>query len=60
MTLDEAITNLEKERDDHHSLSTDLTGQALVLGIEALEFFRIHQGHGHGPFSRTLPSQTEY
>ncbi len=59
MTLVEAITRLENERKDHHSLSTDLTGQALALGIEALNFYRKARGVIRNPYNRKLPSETE-
>ncbi len=58
MTLVEAIKRLEDERKDHHSLSTDLTGQALVLGIEALVFTKKTRGSTFNPFRRKLPSET--
>ena len=59
MTLDEAITNLEKERDDHHSLSTDLTGQALVLGIEALAALKNQRLSLAAFVSGPLPGETD-
>lgn len=37
MTIDEAIKILEQEQHDHHSLNTDIIGQAERLGIEALK-----------------------
>jgi hypothetical protein len=58
MTLVEAIKRLEKERKDHHSLSTDKLGQALVLGIEASEHFRRARGSYRNPSNRKLPSET--
>ncbi|MBA7532639.1 hypothetical protein ES705_24865 [subsurface metagenome] len=59
MTIDEAITHLEQERTDHHSLPTDLTGQALVLGIEALMRVKTQRISVEALGSGLLPGETE-
>lgn len=40
MTLEKAITILTEERQDHHSLATDVIGRAEALAIEALALVR--------------------
>lgn len=60
MTLREAITRLVQERKDHHSLSTDLTGQALVLGIEGLLRIENRRAESNGKLGPLLPSETEH
>ncbi len=60
MTLHDAIERLKEERQDHHSLSTDLTGQALVLALEAMAFLKMRRGAYKSSYNVKLPSETEF
>ncbi|MBA7534363.1 hypothetical protein ES705_26609 [subsurface metagenome] len=57
MTLEDAVIALEDERQDHHSMPTDRTGQALQLGIEAL--MRVTAGRPAPPSLAFLPLKSE-
>lgn len=58
MKLEEAIEILTNERKDHHSLSTDVIGQAEQLGIEALQFLVRWRGKAEIQPFPILPSET--
>lgn len=59
MTLTETIRVLEKEKEDHHSFSTDVIGKAEQIGIEALKAYQLaRKEYGfRGPL--LLPGETE-
>ncbi|MBA7648414.1 hypothetical protein ES703_56200 [subsurface metagenome] len=53
MNLDEAIETLIEYRHDHHSLSTDRFGKAILLSVEALK--RVKTGRPAPPSLAFLP-----
>lgn len=59
ITIDEAIKILEEERRDHHSLSTDIIGQAEGLGIEALKRFSVARKNNVDIHPTLLQGETE-
>lgn len=59
MTINEAITNLTRYKDDHHSFSTDCIGQSMQLGIEALKECRDQYDPDHQCMRKKLPGETE-
>lgn len=58
MTIDEAIKKLEKYRRDRHSYPTDLNGQAMQLGIEALKTWKERLEWKPPLIPRHLPGET--
>lgn len=58
MTLNEAIKINEQERTDHHSLRTDVIGQAQQLGIEALKRVQDIRSEKVTMISILLPGET--
>jgi hypothetical protein len=59
MTIDEAIKNLIKYHDDHHSFPTDIYGQAMALGIEALKYHKYRRGTADAVGSPLLSGETK-
>jgi hypothetical protein len=59
MTLQEAIEIVEKEHKDHHSLSTDIIGQAEQLLIDIGKQVLVVRRFPDAFNLKTLPGETE-
>ena len=59
MTIEEAIAVLTTEREDHHSLSTDIIGKAEKLGIEALKLWKAWRDAMPLGSPQLLPGETK-
>lgn len=59
MTLEEAIANLTRYKDAHHSLNTDVIGKSMALSIEALKQVRQIRAYAKELFLPLLPGETE-
>ena len=59
MDPQEAIAILTKERQEHHSFSTDIIGKAEQLGIEALKRHEARHTTTFAGMMQRLPGETE-
>lgn len=57
MNLPEAIEILTKERQEHHSFSTDIIGKAEQLGIEALQRIEVGRNNPGTHWNDPLPGE---